>query len=77
MDRPNELYYFVIYYRGDPGILSVATLCDATSYEESDYAIASDKRFRVKSEAVEHCLYLAKKHDKTTKLDVQDLPKLE
>lgn len=77
MNRLNGLYHFIVYYRGDPNTLSVATLCDATSYEERDYKIASDKRFHNEAEAVEYCLYLAKKHGKEVKVDLDYFPKLD
>lgn len=58
----STLYWIIVYPNGDPGALAVAELCDGTSYEESDYVIASRKRFRNEQMANTYCWELANKH---------------
>jgi len=63
----SELYWIIVYPCGDRTKLSVAGMCDGTSYEESDYDIASSKRFRDKALAEDHCTVLAERHGLSTK----------
>jgi hypothetical protein len=56
------LYWIIIYPKGDRTKLSVAELCDGTSYEESDYDMASRKHFRDEQMANVYCRKLAKEN---------------
>lgn len=53
------LYWIICYPKGDRSTLSVANMCDGTSYEENDYDLASRKRFRDEQMAQDYCRDLA------------------
>ena len=57
-----ETYWIICYPRGDRTMLDVAEISRGCEYEESDYAVASRRRFDTEAEAVEYCAELAKKH---------------
>jgi hypothetical protein len=63
----DDLYYRIVYYQGDPKVLSVVSFTPGTSHEERDYAFASSKEFPEKGPAEAHCQALAKANGLTTK----------
>ena len=65
----STLYWIVVYPRGDRSKLAVAEMCDATDYEEHDYAIASRKRFRDEAMAAQYCRELAAQHGLKAELE--------
>lgn len=55
----NELFWIIVYPRGDMTKLSVAELCDSTEHEMSDYSLASRNKYRDKEQCVSRAKQLA------------------
>jgi len=76
-ENGSSLYWVICYPGGDRSRLAVANLCDGTSYEESDYSLASHKRFRSERMANDYCRELAKQHGKIAETDADFLDFLD
>jgi hypothetical protein len=55
----SDLYYRIVYPRGDRTELAVAQVYD---WEEDEWDIASAKKFEHREAAADHMVYLAEKH---------------
>ena len=55
----DDIYYMIVYPRGNKTSLSVATV---QWFDENDYALASHKKFIDEKEAIHYCSYLAAKN---------------
>ncbi len=58
-DNENSWYYIIIYPCGNRSKLDLAQICYGMEYEESDYAIASRRKFDNEKDAAEYCKELA------------------
>lgn len=55
----NELFWVIVYPRGNRSQLSIAELCDSTEHEMDDYDLASRNKYRDKEECVNRAKHLA------------------